>query len=653
MKKRFFCLFALILTATVSFAQSTTPASVYDPNALFSPSFYTYNGNSYRTASGEPGPDYWQNRVDYKIAASIDEQKKEVSATVTITYQNKSPQSLSYLWLQLDQNLFKKDSRGQSKMPATGRSRYGDAASEFDGGYKIKSVKLLNGAVASDADYFVDDTRMQIRLAKALPAKVGKMQFRIEYTFQIPEQGADRMGILKTKNGDIFTLAQWFPRLAVYDDVRGWNVDPYLGAGEFYCEYGDFEVSITAPSTMVVAASGELQNPAEVLTAKQLQRYNQAKASDKTVIIRDSVDVTNPASNVQKPKLTWRFKINNSRDFAWAASRSFIWDAARMNLPNGKKGLAMSVYPVESDGEKAWGRSTEYTKASIEHYSNMWLPYPYYSAVNVASNVGGMEYPGIVFCSYRARTAGLWGVTDHEFGHIWFPMIVGSNERRYGWMDEGFNTFINDISTENFNNGEYYRKPGSMHKSRLFGKDMERVFQTPDAMQERNIGILLYAKPGYAMTLLRNEILGKDRFDYALRKYIRDWSYKHPTPWDFFRSIENSAGEDLAWFWKSMIFETYQLDQAVTKLEYRNNDPKNGALVTIANLEKMAMPVTVEYTTASGAKNRLKLPVEIWQSTGTWRFALPTTEEVTSVVLDPDKILPDMNPDNNSWKSSN
>ena len=652
MKKSLFLAVTCLAAVLVATAQTESNRSVYDPHALFSPLFYTYNGNSYRAATGEPGPDYWQNRVDYRIDAKMDEEAKQVSATVTISYTNNSPQQLPFLWLQLDQNLFSKDSRGQAKMPATGRSRYGDASSEFDGGYKIKSVQLINGTVSSKADYLVNDTRMQVRLSKALAAKGGKLQLKIEYSYTVPEYGADRTGILATKNGNIFAIAQWFPRMCVFDDVRGWNTDPYLGASEFYCEYGNFDVSITAPSAMIVAASGELQNPQEVLTPQQLQRYNQAKQSDKTVMIRDSADVTNPASRPSRSTVTWKYKLTNARDFAWAASRSFIWDAARMNLPDGKKGLAMSVYPVESNGQNAWSRSTEYTKASIENYSKRWFPYPYYSAVNVAANIGGMEYPGIVFCGYRSRTAGLWGVTDHEFGHTWFPMIVGSNERRYGWMDEGFNTFINGIAAEDFNNGEYYRKPGSAQKSRLFGKGMESVLNTPDGMMERNIGSLLYAKPGFALTLLRNEILGQDRFDYAFKKYIRDWAYKHPTPWDFFRSIENGAGEDLAWFWKSVFIETYQLDQAVTKVEYRNNDPKNGALVTIENLQQMAMPVTVEYTTAAGKTGRLKLPVEIWQSTGTWKFALPTTESVTMVVLDPDKILPDMDPENNTWKAN-
>ena len=396
--------------------------------------------------------------------------------------------------------------------------------------------------------------------------------------------------------------------------------------------------------------SGELQNPKEVLTAQQFERYNRAKESDKTVIIRGKDDITNPKAQPQKATLTWNFKISNTRDFAWAASRSFIWDAAKMNLPGGKKGLAMSVYPVESDGKDAWGRSTEYTKASIENYSKRWFPYPYYSAVNVASNVGGMEYPAIVFCGARATAAGLWGVTDHEFGHTWFPMIVGSNERRYGWMDEGFNTFINGISTAEFNNGEYQSRKRDPHQiGYMFGPQSEAIYNTPDAMKERNIGNLLYYKPGYAMELLRGPILGQDRFDYALKNYISDWAYKHPTPWDFFRSMENSAGEDLAWFWKGMILNNYALDQAVTNVEYVNGDPKQGALISIGNAAQMVMPVIVEYTTASGKTARKTLPVEIWQNNNTWTFKVNTNEALNKVVIDPDHAFPDVDDTNNTW----
>lgn len=640
-------LLPVLFMATMVNAQDSL--SKFEPFKLFSPLFYTYNGNEYRAADGEPGPSYWQNRADYQIDVKLDDTKNEVSGSVTIDYSNNSPQALSFLWLQLDQNLFTQNSRGQAKMPATGRSRYGDSKSSFDGGYKIKSVKLVNGNKETDATYIIDDTRMQVRLAEKLAAQKGKLKLKIEYSYTVPQYGADRTGILSTKNGNIYAIAQWYPRMYVYDDVRGWNADPYLGASEFYLEYGDFKVNITVPAGMIVGGSGELLNPQEVMTAEQLKRYNAAKESDATVMIRTAAEVTETSSRPAKPFLTWKYAIRSSRDFAWAASRSFIWDAARMNLPDGKKGIAMSLYPAESDGKNAWGRATEYTKTSIEYYSNKWYPYPYYSAVNVATNIGGMEYPGIVFCGSGAKAAGLWGVTDHEFGHIWYPMIVGSNERRYGWMDEGFNTFINGLSEKNFNNGEYYAKPGSAHQQRMYGDQLEPMLSTPDAMQERNIGTLLYRKPGYALDLLRSEIVGEDRFDYAFKKYTHDWAFKHPTPWDFFRAMENATGEDLSWFWRGMFIESYELDQAVTKVEYNKNDAKEGALVTIENLGRMAMPVVVEYTTVSGKTARKKLPVEVWHARKSWRFALPTTEEIQKIVIDPDKVFPDIKSSNNTW----
>ncbi len=649
MRISFFLVLLLINGAWVA-AQQTN----YDYQKLFSPLFYTQNGNEYRSASGEPGPAYWQNRADYKIDVRLDEAKSEVSANMTLTYRNNSPQQLPYIWLHLDQNLFADSSRGFAKIPATGRSRYGDVNSSFQGGFVLKAVKVHDGTTETIANYLVTDTRMQIRLDKPVKPKTGEIKISIEYSYTIPQYGADRTGILETKNGNIFSVAQWYPRVCVYDDVRGWNTDPYLGASEFYLEYGDFEVNITAPSTHVVVGSGELQNPQEVLTPTELKRYNQAKDSDKTVIIRSKDEVTNTKLRIQKPELTWKFRIKNARDFAWASSKAFIWDGARMNFPSGKKGLAMSVYPAESDGKDAWGRSTEYTKGSIEHYSKRWMEYPYYSAVNVASNVGGMEYPAIAFCGARAKTSGLWGVTDHEFGHIWFPMIVGSNEKRHGWMDEGFNTFLNRIASADFNNGEYRQAPIDGHRvSYMFGApELEAMYTTPDGMRERSIGNLLYFKPGYAMGLLREHIIGIDRFDYALKKYISDWAYKHPTPEDFFRSIENSTGEDLAWFWRGVILNNYAFDQAIQKVEYIEGDARKGALVTIENREPAAMPVVVEYTTVSGKTGRKKLPVEIWQNNVSWTFRLDAGEELQKVVIDPDRIFPDRNSTNNTWSKN-
>ncbi|MGV3530054.1 MAG: M1 family metallopeptidase [Flavisolibacter sp.] len=636
--------------ACMAFAQQTD--NRYDYQALFNPLFYPAAVNEYRAGNGEPGPKYWQNRADYKIDVSLDDNTDRVQASVTITYKNNSPHDLSFLWLQLDQNLFRNDSRGQAKMPATGRSRYGDAETTFSGGYNFIGVKLLNSPAGKEADLrnLVTDTRMQIFLPEPVAANGGTVTFKLDYNFAIPPYGSDRTGILDTKNGKIYAVAQWYPRLCVFDDLNGWNTLPYLGASEFYLEYGNFDFSITAPANHIVVASGDLQNAADVLTAEQLRRYNQAKESDKTVVIRSASEVTNPASRPSKDKLTWKFKIQNARDIAWASSKAFIWDGARMNLPSGRKALAMSVYPVESDGNNAWGRSTEYVKGSIENYSKRWYEYPYNSAVNVASNVGGMEYPAIVFCGAGAKGAGLWGVTDHEFGHTWFPMIVGSNERKYGWMDEGFNTFINGIAEEDFNNGEFHQPSRGGFYPIMFNDRVEPVMTTPDAMKERNIGNLLYAKPGYALTLLRNEILGKERFDYAFRTYIQRWAFKHPSPFDFFRTMENVSGEDLSWFWRGMILNNDKLDQSVKEVKYVDNDPKNGALVTIDNLDRMAMPVYVQYETSNGQKNLVKLPAEIWQSNTSWTVRLNTNEPLKTVTIDPDRVFPDVNYKNNSWK---
>ena len=401
--------------------------------------------------------------------------------------------------------------------------------------------------------------------------------------------------------------------------------------------------------------SGALLNPSEVYTQEQQNRLKKAEASDDTVMIRSEAEVTQPSSRpTNSPTLTWKFRIENSRDVAWASSAAFILDAARINLPSGKKSLAMSAYPVESVGQDGWSRSTEYTKASIEHYSEKWLEYPYPAAINVAGNEGGMEYPGIVFCNYESKTARLWGVTDHEFGHIWFPMIVGSNERLHAWMDEGFNTFINSLSTEEFNNGEYKERKSNMHRmSSVFVNDrLEPIYTSPDNLKERNLGVLAYYKPSTGLVLLREQILGPERFDEAFTAYIDRWAYKHPTPDDFFRTMENVAGEDLRWFWRSWFINSWKLDQAVTSVKYVKNDPTQGAIITIANLEQMPMPVVVELKTKSGNVTRKTLPVEIWKRNVSWEFKVDTTEELDKVVIDPDFVLPDVNSSNNKWRAS-
>jgi hypothetical protein len=428
---------------------------------------------------------------------------------------------------------------------------------------------------------------------------------------------------------------------------------PYTGPAEFYLEYGDFDLSITAPANHIVVASGELQNPQEVYTPEQLKRWALAEKSEQTVVIRSASEVTDATSRpAGKKELTWRFKIKNARDASWGSSAAFIVDAAKMNLPSGKKSTAISAYPVESDGNDAWGRSTEYVKKSIEYNSQKWFEYPYPAATAVAGRVGGMEYPGIVFCGYRAKKANLWNVNDHEFGHTWFPMIVGSNERLYGWMDEGFNTFINTLSTADFNKGEYATKKQDMQKAGAFitSAQMEPILSYPENLKEANTGWMLYFKPSIGLTLLREQVLGPERFDFAFRTYVARWAFKHPTPDDFFRTMENAAGENLNWFWRGWFVNNWRLDVAVRDVKYVNNDASKGALITIENLDKLVMPTILEIKTVSGKVERLKLPVEIWERNNTFVVKYPSTEEIQSVTYDPDKVLPDYNPDNNVWK---
>ena len=645
-----FCLAVLLATNQSFIRAQTAPASNYDQHKAFDPLFYTQNGNEFRSAGGAPGPKYWQNRSDYAINVTLDTAQHRLSGSVQITYTNNSPDTLSFVWLQLDQNVYREDSRGEAASQYSG-GRFVNRS--FTQGDEISSVSIVQNGKTQAASYRVNDTRMKIQLPTALKGNGGSVQFRINYAFTIPQYGTDRMGRLQTRNGWIYEIAQWYPRMCVYDDVLGWNTLPYLGAGEFYLDYGNIEYSVTAPADMVVAGSGELLNATQVLTPEQSSRLAKARTSDQTVTIKDSTAVISPTDK-RKGNLTWRFSCKNTRDVAWAASRAFIWDAARINLPGGKKALAQSVYPAEVASTKAWGRSTEYVKGCIELYSNKWFSFSYPVATNVAGIVGGMEYPGIVFCSAKATGAGLWGVTDHEFGHNWFPMIVGSNERKYAWMDEGFNTFINGINTKAFNNGEYYR-PADISKTGpgMFGANAEALATIPDVIQNSQLGNVAYFKPGLGLKLLREQVLGPERFDEAFRTYVHRWAFKHPTPWDFFRTMDNVSGEDLSWFWRGWFLNTWKLDQSVKEVKYKENDPAKGALVTIENLEQLVMPVEVAIQTADGKADTVKLPVEIWQRGGTWTFLYPSTTTLSQVTIDPQGALPDVNRANNSWKVKN
>jgi hypothetical protein len=662
MKLKFipFCLILLIPVSVLAQkrqheATVDTLISNYNPADLFSPAFYPERGNERHSANGDPGPKYWQNRVNYKLKANIDTNSKILSGTEEIDYINNSPDALQFLWLQLDQNTYKKTARSnfQTNNPP--------AAGDHTEGYQIESIYIGSGKSTQKADFIISDTRMQIRLPKAMAGNGTHLKLYIKYQYIIPAVFGGRTDYNQTKNGKIYEIAQWFPRMCVYDDSEGWDTLPFMGAGEFYLEYGDIDYEVTVPWDMIVAGSGELLNPTQVLTPTQISRLAAARNSDKTIMIRDVNEVNSPSTRpTHSGTLTWHFKMNNTRDVAFGASKAYVWDAARINLPGGKKSLAMSVYPVESAGNDAWGRATEYLKKSTEYFSEKWFVYPYPVAVNEAGTAGGMEYPGIVFDGITDKGKELYLVTAHEIGHNWFPMIVGSNERRYAFMDEGFNTFIDIYAHDAFNNGEFGKKrdseyaPGGGNPAdeiipTILDPDAPAIITAADAVPEKYRHPIEYFKPAFGLVLLREQILGNDRFDYAFRNYVHKWAFKHPQPDDFFRSMDNGAGEDLSWFWKGWFYNNLALDLELVGAEYEKNDPKQGLKVTVMNLEAMAMPFTVEVTMKDGGKQRLQVPVEAWLQNKIIIFTVPTTQEVSRVVIDPDNALPDINRGNNGF----
>jgi hypothetical protein len=634
------------------FAQKNTE-SVFNPQELFAQNFFTRNGNEFRSSNGAPGPKYWQNRADYNLHATIDTIENVLKGTETISYTNNSPDELSSLWLQLDQNTYSKTARSNFY---TNRRSGGHTD-----GFQFESVAVEDGGKTTKAIYIINDTRMQIRLEKPLASK-STIKIHIKYHYSIPGRFGGRNDFFSTKNGKIYEIAQWYPRMCVYDDLEGWSTLPFLGSGEFYCEYGDFDYTVTVPAGMIVAGSGELQNEKEVLSSTQIERLKAARKSDKTIMIRTEDEVNNATGKkINKKSVSWHFKMNNTRDVAFGASAAYMWDAAQVNLPEGKKALAMSVYPVESAGPDAWGRATEYLKKSIEYFSEKWFVYPYPVAVNEAGMAGGMEYPGIVFDGLHDKGEELYWVTAHEIGHNWFPMIVGSDERRYAFMDEGFNTFIDVYASDNFNKGEYAPKrdgeyaPGKGNPADeivplLKDTNALTLMARADLFPEKYRHPVEYFKGAFGLVLLREVILGHDRFDYAFKKYIERWAYKHPSPEDFFRTVNNEGGEDLSWFWKEWFYNNWQLDLAVQSVSYPKEDAKTGVDITIVNLQKMAMPCMLEIVLKDGSKQDLELPVETWLQGATHTLHLQIPREIQSVTIDPQNLLPDSDRKNNVWK---
>jgi hypothetical protein len=641
------------LSISASTAAADAQQSGYNPFETFAPFVYPQPANAFRTGSGKPGPLFWQNRADYQIKATLDPTTRKLTGEEVITYANRSPDDLDVLWLQVEQNRYLKDARG-----AFGDGRF---PTEFTDGEHIASISVegTDGKMQK-ADWVISDTRMQIRLPQPLKARDGKLRVHISYSYTVPGEFGGRTDVNPTKNGEIFEIAQWYPRMCVYDDLRGWTTDPYLN-NEFYLEYGDYDYSVTVPWDMIVVGAGELLNPQDVLTKTEMQRLEQARHSDTTVMIRSAEEINDPNSRPkQSGTLTWHFRIQNSRDAVFGASKAYIWDAARINLGDGKTALAESAYPVESAGKEAWGRATEYVKASTEYFSKQWYPYPYPVAINEAGSAGGMEYPSITFDSKEAKGSDLHALIAHEIGHTWFPMIVGTDERRNAWMDEGFNTFIDVYEADNFNHGEYAPKrdpeyaPGHGNPAEeivkvLTDPDAPPLLTRADEIQEKYRHPVTYFKSAYGLILLREQIIGPERFDPAFRKYIQTWAYKHPGPSDFFRFMESETGEDLSWFWRGWYEYNWKLDLAVQNVAPIDGDWRKGAQVTVANLDKLVMPSTLEVVYTDGSKQDVRVPVETWMQHRSYVIRVDGNKAVKSATIDPQHVIPDVDRGNNTF----
>ena len=630
-------LLLLLLASTPASAQERDPytrapkprsdVTIFSPLELPTP-------NRIRNGAGAPGPDYWQQRVDYRIDATLDPEQRSITGRESITYHNHSPDALDYLWVHVEQNILRKDSIGSV---TDGASAMGGPI-EHNDGVTIGKV----AAAGAPLKFQVYDTLMRVELPQPLAA--GKdFEFQIEWSFQVPQQVFRRYGTMKVKKGTIWELAQWFPAVAVYDDVHGWNTLPYLGTGEFYTNLGTIDLAITAPRNHLVVATGVLQNPTEVYTPAQLERLAKARTSSETVMIRDQEEVGDPASRpAGDGPLTWRFRAENVRTAAFASSEAFILDACGSG-----ETLVQSAYA--EDSLPVWGKSTQMLRTAIEGYSKRWFPYPYPVATNVAGIEGGMEYPMIIFCSGRNRRneQELYGVTTHEIGHNWFPMLVNTDERRHAWMDEGFNTFINKYSTV-----EWFPKTkpprGSTFAAMLKAPGVPIVTQA-DRLNGLQLGITQYEKTGVGLVILRDFVLGPDRFDFAFRTYIRRWAFKSPQPADFFRSMEDAAGMDLAWFWRGWFLEDALLDQAIEGVSQGNDE--RPARIRFLNTERMVMPLAFRATFEDGTTEDHHLPVEIWSRSDLYTATLDKPGVVTEVRIDFNRMLPDVARDNNLWSA--
>jgi hypothetical protein len=596
-----------------------------------------------RTHSGAPGPRYWQQWADYRLQAELNPVSKRITGKGTVTYYNRSPDTLRQVYVQLLHNIFAPNAKHDTDVP-----------------WAIEGVEL--GRVAAQGQelkptdreglgYQVDGTIMRIGLPRPLQPG-GSAVFDFAWRLRIPPDGAPRGG----QDGEVFYINYWYPQMAVYDDVNGWQTDQYLGNAEFYMGYGNYDVSLTVPAGWLVDATGRLQNPAEVLSAQTRERLDSAAHTGRIIHVVTEADREPGRSTTAGSggKLTWRYRAENVRDVSWATSSRYLWDAtsAVVGDANGDgRPDTTAIYSFYRPEQRIshWDQSARYSQHSIEFFSRYLAPYPYphMTAVDGPTSCGGMEYPMMTCIGGQWDTLGLYEVTTHEIGHMWFPMVVGSDEKRYAWMDEGLTQFDQSQSMADFFKG--FDDEARNRKNYLdfaeTGGEVELMHHGDRYPNYPSYGVAAYYKPATILVALRG-VLGEPTFDKAYREYIKRWAYKHPSPYDFFHTFENVSGKDLSWFWRSWFFETWKMDQSIDTV----TTDRDSVTIVLDNRGKVPMPVLLAVTRVNGKVDHITLPADIWLR-GERRQIVRIAREpvVRNVEIDPEKEFPDLDRSNQVW----
>ena len=692
MKKNTLLLFSLFFVATSTFAQQkVTKQGHTNQNKFKQLKDELATPNSQHTASGAPGKKYTQQKVDYVMDIILDDENQKISGNETITYHNNSEDELEYLWLQLDQNVRASDSKSPdiqtNKVPKKISKKWFDRSfpeEPFDGGFKIVSVTNIDG---KNLSHTINQTMMRINLPNPL-ASGETFSFKIKWWYNInnhrTQGGRSGFEHFEKDNNNNYVIAQFFPRLCVYDNVEGWQNDQFWGRSEFALEFGDYTVNITTPADHMLGATGVLLNEKDVLTKKQRQRLAKARKSfDNPVVIHTQEEAVKVEQKKSKKTKTWQFFAENVRDYAFATSRKFIWDGMAVDI-NGRTVMAYSFYSKEANplyGE----HSTRAVAQTLKTYSRYTFDYPYHKAISVDGQMG-MEYPQICFNPGRPNADGTYSdrtkyrmikVTIHEVGHNFFPMIVNSDERQWTWMDEGLNSYMEMLAELDYDKDFPITRGYPKNIVNYMAGDQSRI--APIMTKGDNVhsfGNNAYGKPATALWILRETIMGKELFDHAFRTYAKRWKFKHPTPADFFRSMEDASAMDLDWFWRGWFYTTDVTDIGIKGVKkFSTKSIKNNLENSVEFIEDtseglgftekhqkyhykitynkpggLVMPIIVEFTYKDGTKERKTYPAQIWRyNDNEVTKVFSSTKEIQNIAIDPDLETADVDTTNNSW----